>query len=261
MAEITQEIIDRYKKVTVATVYGGVRRLGYDPSFMREVKAFTPGKTIAGRARTLRFIPPRPDIMAEVHQGVDSPEYVAMGSCEPGDILVCDGMGKKYAAIGGDVKLLQLKMRGAAGMVTDAAIRDLDIVAKDYGIAIFAGDRTPMGGAGEIDPFEANCTIQCGGVAVCPGDLIVGDDDGVVVVPAVAAKEIIDWVEEHEAVEEYSRASYSQRTSRLESIIPSPKPPWSSITGLRAARLSDFIRIHYVGCHRHDQQYDSAPSF
>ncbi len=110
MAEITQEIIDRYKKVTVATVYGGVRRLGYDPSFMREVKAFTPGKTIAGRARTLRFIPPRPDIMAEVHQGADSPEYVAMGSCEPGDILVCDGMGKKYAAIGGDVKLLQLKM-------------------------------------------------------------------------------------------------------------------------------------------------------
>ena len=203
MAEITQEIIDRYKKVTVATVYGGVRRLGYDPSFMREVKAFTPGKTIAGRARTLRFIPPRPDIMAEVHQGTDSPEYVAMGSCGPGDILVCDGMGKKYAAIGGDVKLLQLKMRGAAGMVTDAAIRDLDIVAKDYGIAIFAGDRTPMGGAGEIDPFEANCTIQCGGVAVCPGDLIVGDDDGVVVVPAVAAKEIIDWVEEHEAVEEY----------------------------------------------------------
>ena len=203
MAEITQEIIERYKKVTAATVYSGLVRLGYDPCFMREVKAFTPGKTIVGRTRTLRFIPPRRDIMAEVHNGADSPEYEAMGSCEPGDILVCDGMGKKYAAIGGDVKLLQLKMRGAAGMVTDASIRDLDIVAKDYGIAIFAGDRTPMGGAGEIDPFEANGTIQCGGVAVRPGDLIVGDDDGVVVVPPVVAEEVIDWVEEHEAVEEY----------------------------------------------------------
>ncbi|MCI0438637.1 MAG: hypothetical protein L0177_05845 [Chloroflexi bacterium] len=200
--ELSQELINRYRKVTVATVYGGVRRLGYEPCFMRGVQNFTPGAKLVGRARTLRFIPPRPDIMKEVHKGADSPEYEAMGSCGPGDVLVCDGMGKEYAAIGGDVKLLQLQMVGAEGMVTDAGIRDLDIVAS-YGLKIFAGNRTPMGGAGEIDPFEANCVIQCGGVAVRPGDLIVGDDDGVVVVPRGAAEEVIDWVEEHEAVEEY----------------------------------------------------------
>ena len=200
--ELSQEILDRYQKVTSATVYGGVRRLGYDPSFMRGVQAFTPGQKLIGRARTLRFIPPRPDIMQEVHKGEDSPEYRAMGMCGPGDVLVCDGMGKEYAAIGGDVKLLQLKMVGAEGMVTDAAIRDLEIVA-GYGLKIFAGNRTPMGGAGEIDPYEANGTIQCGGVAVRPGDLIVGDDDGIVVVPKGVAEEVIDWVEEHEAVEEY----------------------------------------------------------
>ena len=222
--EITQELIDRYKKVTSATVYGAVRRLGFDPSFMREVRAFTPGQMLVGRARTLRFIPPRPDIMAEVHKGADSPEYQAMGSCEPGDVLVCDGMGRKYAAIGGDVKLLQLKMRGAAGMVTDAAIRDLDIV-KGYGLAIFAGDRTPMGGAGEIDPFEANGTIQCGGVAVRPGDLIVGDDDGVVVVPQQVAQEVIDWVEEHEAVEEYVKGLIEK-----ENVAPGKYYPISEAT-------------------------------
>ena len=60
-----------------------------------------------------------------------------------------------------------------------------------------------MGGADEIDPFEANVTIGCGGVAVRPGDLIVADDDGVVVVPECAVERVIDWVEEHEAVEEY----------------------------------------------------------
>ena len=202
-SEITQEIIDRYKKVSGATVYGAVRRLGYEPCFMRDVQAFTPGRGVmAGRARTLRFIPPRPDIMQETHRGEDSPEYQAMGSCEPGDVLVIDGLGKKYAAIGGDVKLLQLKMAAAAGMVTDASIRDLDIV-KGYGFHIYAGGRTPMGGADEIDPYEANVTIQCGGVAVRPGDLIVADDDGVVVVPAIIAKEAIDWIEEHEAVEEF----------------------------------------------------------
>ncbi|MCH7801402.1 MAG: hypothetical protein IIC24_07635, partial [Chloroflexi bacterium] len=171
-----------------------------------------------------RFTPPRPEIMAEVHKGADSPEYQAMGSCEPGDVLVCDGMGRKYAAIGGDVKLLQLKMRGAAGMVTDAAIRDLDIV-KGYGLAIFAGDRTPMGGAGEIDPFEANGTIQCGGVAVRPGDLIVGDDDGVVVVPQQVAQEVIDWVEEHEAVEEYVKGLIEK-----ENVAPGKYYPISEAT-------------------------------
>jgi regulator of RNase E activity RraA len=199
---IPQETIERYKSVAAATVYSGVRQLGYDPCFMREVQNFTPGRKLVGTARTLRFIPPRPDIIRETHRGEDSPEYHAMGSCEPGDVLVCDGMGRKYAAIGGDVKLLQLRMRGAAGLVTDAAIRDLDVV-KGYGLTIMAGGRTPMGGAGEIDPFEANGTIQCGGVAVRPGDLIVGDDDGVVVVPAGVVAEVIDWVEEHEEVEEY----------------------------------------------------------
>ena len=199
---ITAEIIERYKKVAGATVYSAVRMMGYEPCFMRDVHAFTPGEPLVGRAKTLRFVPPRKDIIEETHRGADSPEYQAMGSCEPGDVLVIDGMGKKYAAIGGDVKLLQLKMRGAAGLVTDASIRDLAIVA-DYGLKVFAGGRTPMGGADEIDPFEANVTIGCGGVAVRPGDLIVADDDGVVVVPERIAAEVIDWVEEHEAVEEY----------------------------------------------------------
>ena len=200
--QITQQLIDRYKKVAGATVFSGVSAMGYNPCFMRDVHAFTPGGMMVGRARTLRFIPPRADIIRETHRGEDSPEYQAMASCEPGDVLVIDGMGRKYAAIGGDVKLLQLKMRGAAGLVTDGSIRDLDIV-KDYGLMVFARGRTPMGGAGEIDPFEANGTIGCGGVAVRPNDLIVADDDGVVVVPNEAVESVIDWVEEHETMEEY----------------------------------------------------------
>ena len=200
--DVPEALLERYRRVEVATVYGGVRRLGYEPCFMRDVRSFTPGSTLVGRARTLRFIPPRPDIMEETHRGEDSPEYRAMGSCGPGDVLVCDAMGRRYGAIGGDVKLLQLKMVGAEGVVTDGGIRDLEIV-RGYGLKVFAGDRTPTGGAGETDPYEDNVTIQCGGVAVRPGDLIVGDDDGVVVVPARVAAEVIDWVEEHEGAEAY----------------------------------------------------------
>ena len=196
------ELMDRYRKVSAATVYTGVRNLGYEPCFMRGVRAFTPGAKLVGAARTLRFVPPRPDIIEETQRGEDSPEYRAMGSCGPGDVLVCDAMGMRYAAIGGDVKLLQLKMAGAEGLVTDGGIRDLDIV-NGYGLMVFAGERTTTGGLPEIIPYEDNVTVQCAGVSVRPGDLIVGDDDGVVVVANHLAAKVIDWVEEHEQVEEY----------------------------------------------------------
>ena len=181
--KISDEIVQRYRNVTVATVYGGVIQKGYEPCFMRKVQAFTPGEHLVGRAKTLRFVPPRIDIQKETQQGAESPEYVAMGSCEPGDVMVMDAMGKSWASIGGDVKILQLKMAGAEGLVTDGAIRDLDAV-KEYGFKLFAGGRTGAVGIPDVWPYEANGTIQCGGVAVRPGDLIVGDDDGIVVVAA-----------------------------------------------------------------------------
>ena len=199
--EIPDEILERFRQLAVATVYSGVWRLGYELCFMEDVRSFTPGTKLVARARTLRFIPPRPDISKETRRGEDSPEYRAMASCGPGDALVCDALGRRYSAIGGDVKLLQLKMVGAEGIVTDGAIRDLEIVSS-YGLQVFARNRTPTGGGPYIEPFEENVTIQCGGVAVRPGDLVVGDD-GVVVVPRPVATEVLEWAEEHEGLEEY----------------------------------------------------------
>lgn len=194
--------VERYLATETATVYTAVREFGYEPCSMRDVRSFTPGKKLVGPAKTLRFIPPRADIMRETRKGELSPEYLAMGSCAQGDVLVIDGLGKKHSGIGGDIKLLHLKMQGAAGLVTDAAIRDLNAVS-EYGLALFAGGRTVTGGHPELDPFEANCTIQCGGVAVRPGDLVVADDDGVVIVPECIIIDVINYVEEHEKVEEW----------------------------------------------------------
>ena len=200
---LPQDIIQRYEKIAVATVYSGLAQMGYMPCLMKGVRAFTPGRHLVGTARTLRFIPPRPDIVAETSRGVDSPEYRAMGSCQPGEVLVCDAMGRRYASVGGDVKLLQLQMVGAAGLVTDGAIRDLDIV-RAYGLAVFAQNRSPAAGPAEgISPYEENVAIACGGVAVRPGDLIVGDDDGVLVVARSVVSDVVDWAEDHERSEEH----------------------------------------------------------
>ena len=125
-----------------------------------------------------------------------------MGSCGPGDVLVCDAMGMKEANIGGDVTLLHLKLVKAEGVVTDGGIIDFEGVAA-YGFKIFAGGRRPMGGAREIDAYEVGGTVQCGGSAVRPGDVIVGDDDGVVVVPRQMAADVIEQAEDRKGLEEY----------------------------------------------------------
>lgn len=202
--EVPQSILDRFKKIPVATVYTEVRNHVGEPCFMEGVRAMTPGKRLAARARTLRFLPPRPDIIKEQRRGEDSAEYRAMARCGPGDVLVADIMGKRYAAIAGDVKLLQLALNQADGLVTDGAIRDLDVLNNEgYNLIVYAQDRTPTGGRPWAEPIYENEDIQCGGVLVRPGDVLVGDDDGIVVVPSWFAAEAIELAEEHEAVEQY----------------------------------------------------------
>ena len=128
-----------------------------------------------------------------------------MARCGPGDALVCDVSGSRYSSSGGEMKLLQLKMNGAEGIVTDGAVRDLTGVRK-LGFKIFAaGGTVAAGKAPFMFSYEENVVIQCGGIAVRPGDLIVGNDDGVVCVPSQWAEEVIDWVEEHDYLEDVIR--------------------------------------------------------
>ncbi|MFN8495547.1 MAG: hypothetical protein U0350_48575 [Caldilineaceae bacterium] len=202
---VPQEILDRFKKLPVATIWHHVMYdAGVPLPFMENVHLWTPGKRLAARARTLRFLPPRPDLLAETQRGENSPEYRAMARCGPGDVLVADILGNPRPVIFGDVKALQLKMNQADGIVTDGAIRDLDImVAEEYNLIIYAKARSPYGSAPWAVPAEENGDIQCGGALVRPGDVLVGDGDGVVVVPSWFAAECVEIVEEHEGVEAY----------------------------------------------------------
>jgi len=202
--EVSQEILDRFKKLSTPTLYTAVRNRGAPKCFMEEVHPLTPGQRLAARARTLRCLPPRPDLHQEVAIGENAPEYRAMALCGPGDVLVVDAMRMPYSTVLGDVKLLQLQMQGADGFISDGGIRDLDVLTS-YGLAVFAQRRTPT--ASEYgQAYEGNVDIQCAGVLVRPGDVIVGDDDGVVVVPAYMAEEVVAWAEEHEQAEEYVKS-------------------------------------------------------
>ena len=219
---VSDEILARFRKLPTATTWAAVSNVaGVPKPFMEGVRNFTPGKRLAARARTLRFLPPRPDLDVETKVGEESPEYKAMDRCGPGDVLVADLMGKQWAAVAGDVKLLQLKMNGADGLVTDGAIRDLSVLEdENYGFAVYAQERTPYGGRPWADPAYENCDIQCGGALVRPGDVIVGDDDGCVVVPSWFAEEAVEWVEEHEGVEGYVKEKIASEGVRPGKYYP-----------------------------------------
>lgn len=147
-----------------------------------------------------------------------------MSRCGPGDVLVVDIMGNPSAAVFGDVKGLQLRMNNADGVVCDGGIRDLDImVEENYGLIIYARDRTPYGGGPWVFPAEENVNIQCGGALVRPGDVLVGDNDGVVVVPSWFAEECVELTEVYETAE-----GLAKERILAENVVPGRHYPPSS---------------------------------
>ena len=165
---VPDEVLEGFKKLPTATVYNAVRFFGSTLCVCEGLKNFTPGKKLAARARTLRFLPHRDDLKADTPPGEDSPEYVAMGKCGPGDVLVADLQGRMQDVVGGDVKLLQLAMKNADGVVVDGAIRDLDVLRdENYGLIVYATARSLHGGP-TVAPAEQDIQIQCGGAPCTP---------------------------------------------------------------------------------------------
>ena len=177
MIHVSDEIIDRFRNVSSATAYSAVWRLpppdgqewfasaNYQLCLMRGVKAFTPGKKLVGRAQTLRYLPARPDLLEETRKGADSPEYRAMAKCGPNDLLVIEAHTfDQYSCTMGNMKTRQLWHKKAEGLVTDGAIRDLQMITDEYDLAVFAKNRSPAGNLPFLESFEEGRLVNVGGV-------------------------------------------------------------------------------------------------
>ena len=205
-AQLTDELIGQFVGVSNATVLGALSRRGYEKVYMRGVSALAKGRRLVGRAVTLRYLPSRPDLQSVIATGAhgagfnETPRWQALEALSVGDVLVADAMGLSHVSTGGDVVFSRILTRGAAGLVTDGAVRDGHKVVK-YGYPLYAGGSTPTIGEPNILPYEVNEPVQCGGVLVWPGDLILGDDDGIVVCPSGLAAEIIAECVHHDEIE------------------------------------------------------------
>ena len=224
MPHISDETLEVLRAIPTQTLIDAQWVKGWPMSYIQGAVPLQQGQHLAGRAVTLRFVPHRPDLVQDKPKGADSAEYVAIEMCGPGEVLVIDAMGWKYSSVGGDIKFLRMKQLGAGGLVTDGGVRD-SISLKEYGFSVYSASLTAKQGPAEFWPWQVNDAIQCGGVLVRPGDALVGDDDGVVVVPQSIVDEVIEIAHQREEVEGVVKAQLE-----IEQCSPGKYYPFNDAT-------------------------------
>lgn len=182
-------LVERLRRLPSANIGDAMGRLGVmDPG----IKPAWDGATVAGPAFTVWT---RPGDNRGIHE--------ALQQVRPGDVLVVNGGGDEDRALIGELVAGRAKLRGVSGFVIDGAVRDAEGLA-EYDMPVFARSRTPAGPYKD-GPFALSVDIAVGGVAVHPGDIVIGDADGVVVIPLDAAEEIAEAAEAKHAKEVATR--------------------------------------------------------
>ncbi|MBB3156840.1 2-keto-4-pentenoate hydratase/2-oxohepta-3-ene-1,7-dioic acid hydratase in catechol pathway/regulator of RNase E activity RraA [Microbacterium proteolyticum] len=187
---LTPELREKLSRVPVAALSGQLRKRGLNDVTIDGVRALTPGSRFVGTARTLRFLPHREDLFAS-RGGGQNAQKRAFDAVGEGEVIVIEARGETGSGTLGDILAVRAHARGAAAIVTDGGVRDAEAVAA-VGIPVFtAGPHPAVLGRRHV-PWETDVAVGCGGTTVEPGDILVGDGDGVIVVPPAIAEEVVD---------------------------------------------------------------------
>ena len=205
MPDLARATLDRLRLVSTATLTTQLFKRGLRNAFMQGVRPL--GRydgNLVGPAFTLRNIPAREDLdSVAVFTNPEHPQRQAIEITPPGHVLVIDCRGDTRAACAGQILVTRLLKRGVAGLVGDGGIRDAGPIGEMADFPVFcAGPSAPLNLA-QHHAVESNVPVGCGGVAVYPGDVIVGDRDGVAVIPAAMADEVASDAAEQEELEEF----------------------------------------------------------
>ena len=207
-----KELIEGLSHISSATATGELSRLGVRSAHITGPRSFTPGKSVVGPALTLQFMPKREDLYGE-SEYTDPEKQLhrhVLYHTQPGDIVVVDARGSMNSGIFGEMMLTYFKGRGGLGVVIDGCIRDYP-KAKDIGLGLWLKGVTPnYHTQTSLMPFAANVPVACGDTLVMPGDIIIADDDGAVVVPIALAPQLLEKASEHHEWEEFSKLKLSE---------------------------------------------------
>jgi len=226
MAGLSIETREKLKNISTPTIATCLFKKGFKNQFIQDVKPLQLGKpTMVGEAYTLRSIPAREDRNPiTVFRNIDHPQRVAVENCPAGHVLVIDSRKDARAASGGDILVTRLMVRGVAGIVTDGGFRDSANIAK---LAIPAYHSRPSAPTNLTlhEALDINVPIACGDVAVFPGDVLVGDDDGIMVIPAHIVDEVANECIEMTLFEDFVLEKVQQGNAVI-GLYPSTDEKW-----------------------------------
>ena len=207
-----KELIDGLKEVSSASAASQLSRLGIRDPHIAGLVTLTPGVSVVGPALTLQFMPKREDLHPtgeyagperQLHRHV-------LYHTQPGDIVVVDARGDMSSGVFGEMMLTYFQGQGGLGVVIDGCIRDSPH-AKGIGLGLWLKGSTPNYHVQtNIFPFAVNVPVACGDRLVMPGDIIIADDDGAVVVPIKLAPQLLERASAHQEWEEFTRMKLRQ---------------------------------------------------
>jgi regulator of RNase E activity RraA len=204
MAKLSAQTRDKLKGVSTATLMTALYKRGLRNQFIQDVHPLNPqALPMVGEAFTLRYIPAREDLNPiTVFQDRGHPQRKAVEECPAGAVLVMDSRKDARAASAGSILVSRLMQRGAAGVVTDGGFRDSHEISK-LGIPAYHHRPSAPTNLTLYQALDINVPIGCGDVPVFPGDVLVGDHDGVVVIPGHLADELAEEAVEMTAFEDF----------------------------------------------------------
>lgn len=227
---VTDAQLQRLKAVPIEAVWAAIQRKSYLHCFVNGLQMTQPGTKLVGRALTMRYLPVRPDLMDAVQDLAKGGDWDtgynmrASDDIKPGDVLVVELAGAvDRATFMGDVTGLAIKTAGAAGVVIDGGLRDLDefLPWKDFPVYYRGAHASAM--ADQVG-VEWNVPVRIGGVTALPGDVVIGDESGVLFFPPQLAEEAIQGAEDTVYAENFKREMIRTRKYRTSSIYPKLSP-------------------------------------
>jgi len=229
--KVPDNLIERAKGLSSEEVWAVLQAKGYNNQYADGFHVLYPGKTMVGRAFTVQFMPLRDDVnevaQAKAKQAGMKHLYnqTAIDMLQPGDVLVVDLFGKKVdgTIVGDNLFFYVNQATHGGGLVVDGSVRDLDGISEIDMPAYFrAVDPTPIG---NVMLTGINVPVRIGGVTVMPGDLVVGDREGVYFVPPQFVKEVLDKADETHIHDEWTKKKFAEGKYKSSEIYGSPSDP------------------------------------
>ena len=229
--KVPNELLERARELSSEEVWAVLQQRGFNNQYADGFQILHPGKTMVGRAFTVQFMPLRPDIdeiarnKAKDHGIPKLTNQTAIDMLQPGDVLVVDIFGKKVngTIVGDNLFYYVMKATNRGGLVVDGSIRDLDGISEIDMPAYFRSvDPTPIG---NVMLTGINIPVRIGAVTVMPGDLVVGDREGVYFIPPQLVKDVLDRADEIHIHDEWTKKKFDEGKYKSSEIYSTPSDP------------------------------------